>query len=181
MGLFFSGAFAFDAANVPKKKQTTIGLYLDAKEAYGMAEREKILFLDVRTRAEVNFLGMPTIADANVPYMEMDAMYSWNEKKGVFKLESNSDFVAEVEKRLKAKEMNKSDSIILICRSGKRSAKAANLLAKAGYGKVYSVVDGYEGDMAKSGENAGRRAINGWKNADLPWSYKLDKDKMYFN
>jgi len=22
--------------------------------------------------------------------------------------------------------------------------------------------------------------VNGWKNADLPWSYKLDKAKMYF-
>ena len=34
--------------------------------------------------------------------------------------------------------------------------------------------------MAKEGPKAGQRAVNGWKNAGLPWSYKLDKAKMYF-
>jgi ParB family chromosome partitioning protein len=37
-----------------------------------------------------------------------------------------------------------------------------------------------KGDMAKEGPKAGQRAVNGWKNAGLPWSYKLDKAKMYF-
>jgi hypothetical protein len=38
------------------------------------------------------------------------------------------------------------------------------------------VVDGFEGDMSKDG----RRAVNGWKNAGLPWSYQLAREKMYF-
>jgi hypothetical protein len=42
------------------------------------------------------------------------------------------------------------------------------------------VVDGFEGDMAKDGPKAGQRVLNGWKNAGLPWSYQLDKSKMYF-
>ena len=27
---------------------------------------------------------------------------------------------------------------------------------------------------------AGQRIVNGWKNAGLPWTYKLEKSKMYF-
>jgi hypothetical protein len=52
----------------------------------------------------------------------------------------------------------------------------ANRLAEAGFMQVGSVVDGFEGDMSKDG----RRSVNGWKNAGLPWSYKLDKARMYF-
>jgi hypothetical protein len=38
-----------------------------------------------------------------------------------------------------------------------------------------------EGDMAKEGPNKGRRAVNGWKNNGLPWSYDLDKSKLLIN
>ena len=172
-------ALAFDAAKVPEVKRTQIGLYLSSAEAYDVASKEKVLFLDVRTRAEVNFLGMPTVADANVPYMEIDNMYSWDEKKGVFKLEPNSGFVTEVQDRLKQKGLDQHSKIIVMCRSGDRSAKAADLLAKVGFKNVYSVVDGYEGDVAKDGDHKGQRVVNGWRNSNLPWTYSLAKDKMY--
>lgn len=178
LSLSTSLAFAYDASKVPEPKRTTLGLYVDSKEAYDMTSKEKTLFLDVRTREEVNFLGMPSVADANIPYMVMDSMHTWDDKKGVYKLEPNSDFVSLVADRIKAKEMNKDSTIILMCRSGDRSARAADLLAKAGYTKVYSVVDGFEGDVAKDGPNAGRRVVNGWKNSNLPWSYNLAKNKM---
>lgn len=172
--------FAVDAASVPELKRTQLGLYLTAAEAYEMATKEKVLFLDVRTRAEVNFLGIPTVADANIPYMEIDSLYSWDEKKGVFKLEPNSGFMTEVQQRIKQKGMDTNSKIIVMCRSGDRSAKAADLLAKSGYKNVYSVVDGYEGDLAKEGAHKGQRAVNGWRNANLPWTYSLAKEKMYF-
>ena len=82
--------------------------------------------------------------------------------------------------RLKAKGLTKADRVILICRSGDRSARAADLLANAGYTQVYSITDGFEGDAAKDGPQAGQRIVNGWKNAGLPWTYKLEKQKMYF-
>jgi rhodanese-related sulfurtransferase len=173
-------ALAFDSAKVPEVKRTQIGLYLSSAEAYDMASKEKVLFLDVRTRAEVNFLGMPTVADANVPYMEIDNMYSWDEKKGVFRLEPNSGFVSEVQERLKQKGLDQNSRIIVMCRSGDRSAKAVDLLAKVGFKNLYSVVDGYEGDVAKDGDHKGQRVVNGWRNGNLPWSYSLPKDKMYF-
>ena len=64
--------------------------------------------------------------------------------------------------------------------AGHRDARARHRrqdrLAEDGFTQVHSVVDGFEGDMSKDG----RRSVNGWKNAGLPWSYKLDKAKMYF-
>ena len=139
----------------------------------------KALFLDVRTAAEVTFLGMPMQADASVPYMKETEFPVWDSVKGTFKLEPNPDFLPEVRRRLTAKGLGPNDTVILICRSGDRSAAAANLLAEAGFKHVYSVVDGFEGDLATDGPKAGQRAVNGWKNDGLPWSYKLDKAKMY--
>lgn len=175
-------AFAYDAAQVPEIKRTKQALYLDAAEAYALKQQlgDKAYLVDVRTRAEVSYLGMPTVADANIPYVEHPEDAPWDDKAGRFKLDVNSDFGPELARRLATKGLGKDDAIILLCRSGDRSARAANLLNELGYKKVYTVVDGFEGDMAKDGPKAGQRAVNGWKNAGLPWSYKLDKNKLYF-
>jgi rhodanese-related sulfurtransferase len=179
----FSPEFTAALADLSKKKQTQLGLYMNATEAYGYVTKHSSdsLFVDIRTRSEVAFLGMPTIADANIPYMLVNGWSDWDDKKKNYKLEANSDFVTQIEQQVSKKGLNKHSTIILMCRSGGRSAKAANLLSEAGYKKVYSVIDGYEGDKAKKGEHKGQRVVNGWKNNDLPWSYKLDKDKMYWN
>ena len=174
-------AHAFDAASVPEIKRSKLGLYLSSQEAAKFMDQNasKALFLDVRTTAEAAFLGMPAQADANVPYMKEPDFPAWDGAKKTLKLELNPDFLPEVRRRLAAKNLKPTDTIVLICRSGDRSAAAANLLMEAGFKNVYSVVDGYEGDLAPEGPKAGQRVVNGWKNAGLPWSYKLDKAKMY--
>jgi len=174
-------AVAGEFDNLSPKKQTKAGLYFHAKDAYQFTteNKDKVLFLDVRTKEEVQFLGMATVADANVPYMQNSDFFDWNDKGRNFKLIPNSNFSIEVERRLTAKGLTKDDTVIVMCRSGDRSSQAANLLTDLGYKKVYSVVEGYEGDMAKEGPNKGRRMVNGWKNDGLPWSYDLDKTKMY--
>jgi len=172
---------ATDKSNISKKKQTTLGLYYTAQEAYDhmVKNGDNTLFIDVRTRPETMFIGMPALADANVPYMELNEWYAWNEKKNEFKMEVNSEFAPELEKRLQEKHLTKNDTVIVMCRSGSRSAKAADLLAKLGYTQVYTVIDGFEGDKAKSGPQKGQRVVNGWKNIGLPWSYSLAKAKMF--
>lgn len=178
--VFISTASAETANNIPSKKQTELGLYLTAKDAYDLkSEKSDVIFVDVRTRAEVAFIGMPLVSDANIPYMMSGDWGNWDEKKKNFKLEPNSGFLLTMDDLIKAKGASKETKIILMCRSGSRSAKAANLLAKNGYTSVYTVVDGFEGDKAKSGDLKGQRVVNGWKNSHLPWSYKLDKNKMY--
>ncbi len=176
-----SPAMAVDASQVPAAKQTKPGLYVDAKEAYTLKQQlgDKALFIDIRTRGEVSYTGMATLVDAHVPLFEHPPNAPWDDKAGRFRMEFNNDFDSEVARRMTAKGLGKQDAIIVICRSGDRSTKAVNLLADSGYTKVYSVIDGFEGDSAKDGPNAGKRVVNGWKNAGLPWTYKLDKDKLY--
>jgi rhodanese-related sulfurtransferase len=137
----------------------------------------KVLFLDLRTRAEAMYVGMATGIDALVPFVEhQELMTDWDAQRGVYRLEPLQDFVPEVNRRLAQKGLTKNDVVVLICRSGDRSSRGANRLADDGYSQVWSVVDGFEGDMGKDG----RRSVNGWKNAGLPWSYKLERERMYF-
>lgn len=176
-------ASAADSTALPSIKQTKFGLYLDSAQAYRMKEelKDKALLVDVRTRYELAYVGTPTVVDVHIPYVEHPFEAGWDDKNGRFVLEPNGDFGPELARRLAAKGLGKADPVILLCRSGDRSARAANLLKDLGYEKVYSVVDGFEGDLAKDGANAGKRMVNGWKNAGLPWTYRLDKDKLYFS
>ncbi len=178
---FAAPSFAeVDVSKLPKKKLTTLGLYMTAKEAYDymMKHMDKTLFVDVRTPSELNYLGATTVMDRHVPWVFMDSS-GWNAKKHRYKRRPNTNFVADMDAALKKKGLTKTDTVILICRSGHRSAAAANLLAKNGYTRVYTVVDGYEGDKAKSGKFKGQRVVNGWKNSGLPWTYTLDGELMY--
>jgi len=168
-------------SKLAKKKQTPQALYLTAKEAYSFKmANPKALLVDVRTPSELEFVGTPKDMDANIPYVVND-FSEFDAKKSRFKKVPNSNFTVALSDLIEAKNLNKSAEIILICRSGSRSAKAANLLDMAGYKNVYSVVDGFEGGKAKSGPNKGQRTVNGWKNAGLPWTYKLKQAKMYFD
>lgn len=179
--LTISASYAIDPASVPKQKQTRLGKYLSAPEAADFVAKhpKDSLFLDVRTPSEVVFLGMPSQADANVPYMLEPEIPVFDQAKNTLKLEPNPDFIPEVRRRLNAKGLTSDSPIVLICRSGDRSAASANLLSEAGFKNVYSVVEGFEGDLASDGPRAGQRSVNGWKNAGMAWSYKLDKAKMY--
>lgn len=169
-----------DPGKLSKKKLTPQGLYLTAKETHKLvsAQDKTVLFIDVRTPAEVEFVGAPESIDANIPYMLND-FTEWDAKKNRFKKIPNSNFTVLIEDALKAKGLGKNDKIILMCRSGSRSAKAANLLYQAGYKNVYSVIEGFEGDKSKVASTKGQRVINGWKNSGLPWTYKHDSNKMY--
>ena len=172
-----SSVSAVDAKDVAEYKQTRAELYITSKEAFDkvQSEENEILFLDVRTRSEIAVVGMPTAADANVPYMVMAEPMTWNDDWASFKMIRNTNFLNAVKQRLEEKGLSQDNKVFLMCRSGGRSASAADLLTKAGFTNVYTVIDGYEGDKAKNG----KRILNGWRNSDLPWSYKLDKKKMY--
>jgi rhodanese-related sulfurtransferase len=179
LAMLSARALAVEAKDLPEEKRTRLNLYVTAPEAAGLKAKlgVKALFVDIRTKAEVMFTGSPTITDANVPYVDLpDIGLAFDDKRGAYKLEPNSDFGAELARRVAEKGLGKNDVIILMCRSGDRSSRAINQqLADSGYTQVYSVVDGFEGDMSKEG----RRTVNGWKNAGLPWTYKMDRSKIY--
>lgn len=187
---FSAGVFAadwapgsMDWAKLPEIKVTRLALYLTPKQAYEMkmADPKGVALFDVRTRAEAMYVGMATTVDALVPFVEhQEIMSDWDEKRTMYKLDPNQDFVPEIARRLQELGLDKNAPVILLCRSGDRSSKAADRLQAAGYTKVYSVPEGFEGDRALAGPKQGQRVVNGWRNADLPWSYKLEKGKMYF-
>lgn len=172
---------AVDPATVPEPKRTKAGRYLMAADVPAFIQAQggaaKVLFLDIRTRAEAMYVGMAAGIDALVPYVEhQELMTDWDAQRGIYRLEPLQDFGPEANRRLAQKGLTKNDMVVLMCRSSDRSSRGANRLADDGFTQVWSVVDGFEGDMGKDG----RRSVNGWKNAGLPWSYKLDRERMYF-
>ncbi len=154
-----------------KNKQTVVGLYVDAKGAYKMVTEKKAVLIDVRTPEEFQVIGNTGLAP-NIPYKLFTR--KWSDKKSKFNKALNPRFVDAVKAKFKPDQ-----TLLIICRSGSRSAAGANDLAKAGYKQVYNVVDGFEGGKLKDGPNKGWRLKDGWKNAKLPWTYKMKKENAW--
>ena len=167
------------AQDIPEKKRTNAGLYLDVSQAVEMLQDPEGVFVDVRSRAEVAFLGLPTRVNVNIPYMQAPMMPEFDAKKHTYKLELNPDFSLEFKAYAAANGVGEDTPIVLMCRSGSRSALAANLLSELGYKQVYSLIEGYEGDKAKEGPQKGQRVVNGWKNAGMEWSYSISESQLY--
>ena len=164
-----------DASTLAKKKQTPLGLYLTPKDAWqAVLDNPSILFLDVRDPIEINFVGHAVPTDAIVPLAF--ATLDFDVKGGKYKMKANENFVADFERVAAREGIAKDDPIFVICRSGARSAVAVRKLAEAGYTNVWNIVEGFEGDKDKE---TGQRTVNGWKNAGLPWSYKIDAAVAY--
>ena len=161
--------------NLPARKQTSLGLYITAQEAYEAWKKnpEEVKIIDVRTVGEYVFVGHAPMA-VNIPLLILEPEKAYYAKKPQLPL--SAKFVEEVGKRYK-----KTDTLMVICRSGGRSAVAANILAKAGYKNAYTVIDGFEGDKLKleGSYNNGKRVVNGWKNSGAPWTYDLDPALVY--
>jgi rhodanese-related sulfurtransferase len=159
---------------LPKEKQTTLGLYLTSKEAYEKwkAAPDTVKILDVRTAEEYLFIGHAAMA-WNVPLFFQS--YEWDTTKNHFPMKPNPDFISKVKQIA-----NTNDILLVTCRSGGRSAMAVNQLAAAGFTNVYNITDGFEGDMVKDAESVfvEQRMVNGWKNSGLPFTYAIDPKLM---
>jgi rhodanese-related sulfurtransferase len=162
-------------STVAPQKQTVLGLYVTAKEAYEMwrADKNKIHILDVRTPEEYIFVGHAPMAH-NIPFQVLNYEMAVRNKGPL--MMANPNFIAEVGRKFKA-----SDTILVICRSGSRSAAAVNAMASAGYKTAYSVTDGFEGDRVKdtSSPYYGKRFKNGWRNSNIPWTDRLNPELMW--
>jgi rhodanese-related sulfurtransferase len=158
---------------LPERKTTTLGLYVSAAQAYEMwkSTPDKVKVIDIRTPEEYAFVGHPEKA-WNIPFAFVD--YQRKEGKFEYEVKWNQDFVTEV-KSISGPE----DILLIMCRSGDRSAMAVNKLAAAGFTNAYTVTDGFEGDKVTDPGNvfAGKRMKNGWKNS-APWVYGVDPEKV---
>jgi rhodanese-related sulfurtransferase len=168
------GARPAGGRQLPEGKQTTVGLYVTAREAYEMwqASPDQVKLIDVRTPEEYALIGHPEMA-WNIPVGFIT--YQRKDGKLEYGVRMNAEFVPEV-KRL----AEPTDTLLLMCRSGGRSAMAINLLATVGFKNLYNITDGMEGDKVEDPENVfhGKRMRNGWKNWGLPWTYGIDPERV---
>lgn len=165
-----------------KTKQSESNKYLTARQAYDIVTKnaKEVLFIDVRTPSEVEFVGWTPLVDAVIPYMSND-FDEWDEENRRYLKVINGDFPIVFEDLVATKGFDLNTPIIFICRAGTRSSRAASLATKLGYTQAYTVIDGFEGDMQIEGPNKGRRLVNGWKNSQLPWTYEVDGLKILVN
>jgi rhodanese-related sulfurtransferase len=75
----------------------------------------------------------------NIPLLFVK--HEWNTDMKEFVVVPNPDFIAEAKRRFAP-----TDTILVMCRAGDRSALAVNALAKAGFVNVYNIIDGMKGD-----------------------------------
>lgn len=76
-------------------------------------------------------------------------------------LTRNPRFARELEAKVK-----KDQVVLFLCRSGKRSADAAQTAAKAGFTQAFNVLEGFEGDIDTEQQ---RGRLGGWRFHQLPW------------
>ena len=119
------------------------------QDAHAWVEEGKAVLVDVRTAEERKSIG----------YVPGSVHVAWQTGPHLLR---NPTFLKELRSKVG------SDAVILfICRSGKRSADAAAAAAKAGFGRIYNVLEGIEGDPDSSGA---RNTVNGWRFHGLPLS-----------
>lgn len=73
----------------------------------------------------------------------------------------NPRFIRELETKVA-----KDAVLLFLCRSGKRSAAAAEAATKAGFINAYNVLEGFEGDLDNAKQRGGS---GGWRLHGLPW------------
>jgi rhodanese-related sulfurtransferase len=119
----------------------------------------KAVLVDVRTRAEWAFVGIPDLSkiDREVLLMEWQTFPDSR---------TAPDFAERLDAALAANGVEKSTEVFFICRSGGRSRMAAEVMAAAGYRRCRNVMEGFEGPLDAT-RHRGR--IAGWKFAGLDW------------
>ena len=144
-------------------------------QALEMTQKNNRAFIvDVRSRPEFVLVGHPIIAH-HVPLKFWTGKYT---SKG-YGMKMNENFF----KDLKARFNIETDTLIFMCRSGKRSCQATEVAIKGGWlkNKVYNMMGGFEGDKLEN-ENSifnKQRTMGGWKNEGLPWTYKIESKLAY--
>jgi rhodanese-related sulfurtransferase len=124
-------------------------------EAHQLTEHNAARVVDVRSRFEHEFVG-------RIPGSELVEwrIYDVNPEGGIAS-RLNPDFIGQLKARHQPDE-----TLLLLCRSAVRSHQAAEAAAAAGYGSVYNILEGFEGDKDASEQRGG---AGGWRHAGLPW------------
>ncbi len=154
---------------------------IEARSAYATLQenRDQILFIDVRDPIEIQFTGFTDEVDINIPFLEADRT-RWNADRATFLMDRNPRFVAAVRRALEAKGLDREAKIFTLCRSGsERGNPSAAHLRANGFPNAHYIVHGFQGDALQEGPQRGMRLKNGWQNSGLPWSPRMNAQKIH--
>jgi rhodanese-related sulfurtransferase len=129
---------------------------ISAPDAWQLCEKKpRTLLIDVRSSMEYLFVGHPKGA-VHIPWID--------EPDWII----NKDFATEIRKLLLGGSSGSATevAIVLVCRSGNRSAEAGLLLIEEGIKNIYNIEDGFEGKLDDSHH---RSTLGGWRYHELPW------------
>ena len=127
------------------------------QEAWALVQAGQATLVDVRSAEERKFVGhVPESPDG--PEGPGIKHVAWATGTSLIR---NPRFVRELEAKVR-----KDEPVLLLCRSGKRSALAAEAAAKAGFPQVFNVLEGFEGEIDAAGQ---RGKSGGWRFHGLPW------------
>ena len=122
-----------------------------------LSANPRAVMIDVRSSMEFLFVGHPK-GSVHVPWIDAP---EWT---------VNPHFVTEVRKVMLGgiglTAASDEAPVVLICRSGKRSLEAGNLLLEKGFKQVYNVLEGFEGELD---DQHHRSTCGGWRFHGLPW------------
>lgn len=125
----------------------------------GLVSRPKSQLIDVRTRAEWTYVGLPDLGSIG----KRTVLVEWQ----TFPDQAvDPRFIERLAGELKALGVEKDDELFFICRSGGRSLAAAKAMAELGYRACHNVAGGFEGPLD---DDRHRGSVSGWKAAGLPW------------
>jgi rhodanese-related sulfurtransferase len=133
---------------------------VDVEAAWnGLTSSPRAQLVDVRTRAEWTYVGIPDLA----PLGKRAVLVEWQ----TFPDQAvDPRFAERLASELKALGVQLEDDLFFICRSGSRSLAAAKAMAAAGYRACHNVSSGFEGPLD---DQRHRGSACGWKAAGLPW------------
>ena len=133
---------------------------VDPLTAYkDLASTSSAQLIDVRTRAEWSFVGVPDLGAIGKEPILIE-WQSWPH------MQVAGDFLDRLKAELAARNVPPDAPLYFLCRSGVRSAAAAACASAEGFGKSFNVAGGFEGPP-DAGRHRGSTA--GWKASDLPW------------
>lgn len=119
----------------------------------------KAVLIDVRTKAEWAFVGVPDLSALG----RRPVMMEW---QSFPESRVDAQFVDRLAALLLAAGASQDDALYFICRSGGRSRMAAEAMAEAGFRRCANVAEGFEGPLD---DRRHRGVVAGWKASGLPW------------
>lgn len=118
------------------------------RQAWQLLQAGEAVLVDVRTAEELSFVGRVPGA-IHIPWA------------CGLQMARNTAFIDQLSATVRPEDM-----LLFLCRSAKRSERAAEAAMRAGFLRAYNILEGFEGERDVQGQ---RGRADGWRFHGLPW------------